>query len=131
MPAKSPFSFEEFEALNPTTEKIIGCAFKVSNTLGTGFIEKVYENALAHQLRKEGLNVKQQFAIQVWYDGIVVGNFVADLVVDDCILLELKAVSEVEKSVPAKCKNYLRATDLQLCLLINFGTPRISVNRII
>ena len=67
------------DELNPVSEKIIGAAYKVSNTLGAGFLEKVYENALAHRLRKEGMRVDQQKAIKVYYDGVVVGEYFADL----------------------------------------------------
>ena len=79
--------------MNAVTEKIIGCAYKVSNTLGIGFVEKVYENALAHLIRKLGLQVVQQHPIKVEFDGIVVGEFVADLWVEKRVLVELKAVS--------------------------------------
>jgi GxxExxY protein len=77
--------------LNPVTEKIIGCAFTVSNTLGAGFLEKVYENALALEIQKAGLKVLQQHPIQVWYDGVVVGEYFADLLVQDSIVVEIKA----------------------------------------
>jgi GxxExxY protein len=71
--------------INKTTEKIIGCAYQVSNTLGSGFLEKVYENALAYELNKAGLKVNQQCPIQVKYDGIPVGDYTADLLVEDCV----------------------------------------------
>src|SRR3954453_17236190 len=80
-------------ASNLLSEKIIGCAFVVSNTLGVGFLEKVYENALAHELRKAGLLVEQQHAITVHYDGVVIGSYTADLLVEKVVLVELKAVS--------------------------------------
>lgn len=130
MPAKSPFLFDKLEELNPITEKIIGCVYRVSNSLGVGFIEKVYENALVHELRKAGLKVQQQYPIRVYYDGVVVGDFVADLIVESVILLELKAVTEIDRHTPAKCMNYLRATGLPLCLLVNFGTPKAGIQRI-
>jgi GxxExxY protein len=76
--------------LNGVTEKIIGCAFKVGNTLGVGFLEAVYENALVHELRKTGLLVEQQKILEVWYDGIVVGNYRADLLVENAIIVELQ-----------------------------------------
>jgi GxxExxY protein len=79
--------------VNEITKKIIGCAFEVSNTLGIGFVEKVYENALVHLLRRSGLKVVQQYPIKVSFDGIIVGDFVADLLVEDRVLVELKAVS--------------------------------------
>src|SRR5437879_6529684 len=79
------------EELNRLTERIIGCAFKASNTLGCGFLEKVYENALMHELRKSGLRAVAQQPINVFYDGVLVGDYFADIVVEDAIILELKA----------------------------------------
>jgi GxxExxY protein len=116
--------------LNPLTEKIIGCVFKVSNTLGPGFLEKVYENALAHELRKAGLDFRQQYPISVLYDGTVVGEFLADLLVNEQVIIELKAVKNLDDAHLAQCLNYLKATGLPLCLLINFGTPRVQVKRV-
>lgn len=118
------------EHLNPLTEAIIGCAFKVANSLGPGFLEKVYENALAHELRKAGLAVRQQQPIQVIYDGVVIGEFIADLVVEQ-IILELKAVKALDDIHLAQCLNYLKATGRPLCLLMNFGTPRVEVKRVV
>ena len=116
---------------NELTKKIIGCAFKISNGLGCGFLEKVYENALAHELRKANLRVQQQQPIQVFYDGVVVGDYVADLVVEDSVILELKAVRELDDVHRAQGINYLNATGLHLCLLINFGNPRVDIRRIV
>ncbi|KAF0220410.1 MAG: hypothetical protein FD174_1311 [Geobacteraceae bacterium] len=113
------------------TERIIGCAYKVANTLGAGFLEKVYENAMAHELRKERLEVGQQSPVTVYYDGIVAGEYVADLIVESVILVELKAVKTLDSIHLAQCMNYLKATGLSVCLLINFGSPRIEVKRII
>ena len=113
------------------TEQVIGCAFKVSNTLGTGFLEKVYQNALAYELRKSGLTVQQKFPIPVKYDGIIVGDYEADLLVEQTVLIELKAVKQLGEVEMAQCMNYLRATGLKLCLLINFGTPRVGIKRIV
>jgi len=112
------------------TRTVIGCAFRVSNTLGVGFLEKVYENALAHEIRKSGLNVVQQHKIQVKYDGVVVGDYVADLLVEEQVLIELKAVQALENIHTAQCLNYLSATGLPLCLLLNFGNPRVEIKRL-
>jgi GxxExxY protein len=117
------------ERLNELTRRIIGCAYAVSNELGAGFLEKVYENALAHEIRKMGLQAQQQQPIQVYYDGVVVGDYVADLVVENAILVELKAVKAFDDVHFAQCINYLKATDMQICLLINFGQPRIEIKR--
>ncbi|MEE8389517.1 MAG: GxxExxY protein [Anaerolineae bacterium] len=119
------------EELKQVTEQIIGSAFTVSNELGSGFLEKVYENALAHELRKAGIRVEQQYPIQVYYDGIVVGNYVADLLIKDCVLVELKAIKALGNVEMAQCLNYLEATDLRVCLLLNFGRPRVEVKRIV
>ena len=121
---------EDLDRYNPITEKIIGCAYKVSNTLGCGFFEKVYENALAHELRKAGLKVQQQVPIQVRYDGLVVGDYVADLLVEECVLVELKAIQSLEEVHKAQVINYLKATGLRLCILLNFGVPRVEIKRI-
>lgn len=113
------------------TEKIIGCSYTVANTLGSGFLEKVYENALAHELRKTGLAVQQQAGIAVNYDGVIVGDYVADLLVENKVLVELKTVKGIDNVHFAQCMNYLKATGLQVCLLINFGTPRIEIKRVL
>ena len=116
--------------LDKLTERIIGIAFEVSNTLGIGFVEKVYENSYAHLLRKNGFRFIQQHPIKVVFDGVVVGEFFADLLVEDRILIELKAVSDLSSEHYAQALNYLRATGLPGCLLINFGKPRIQVRRL-
>jgi GxxExxY protein len=117
--------------LNEITEKIIGCVYIVGNTLGNGFLERVYENALAHELRKSGLQVEQQKGIKVLYDGIVVGDYVADLLVQDAVLVELKAVKMLDAIHMAQCLNYLRATGLKVCLLLNFGTSKVQIRRLV
>ena len=94
-------------------------------------MEKVYENAPAHKLRKAGIRVKQQYPIKVHYDGIVVGNCVADLRVEGCVLVELKAIKALSNIEMAECLNYLKATGLRVCLLLNFGQPRVEVKRIV
>jgi GxxExxY protein len=117
------------DSINGLTETIIGCSFKVLNTLGTGFLEKVYENALAHELRKQGLAVGQQQPVPVYYDGVIVGDFVADLIVDGQVIVELKAVAEHNEVFTAQCLNYLMATGLPICLLLNFAKPLLDIKR--
>jgi GxxExxY protein len=117
--------------LDEITDKIIGCAFIVSNVLGAGFVEKVYENALAHELRSAGLGVAQQRGIAVRYKGILVGEYVADLLVADEVIVEIKAVRGFDEVHTAQCMNYLKATGLRVCLLLNFGKPRVDVKRIV
>ena len=113
------------------TEKVIQCAFAVSNTLGCGFLEKVYENALVHELRKAGLQVQQQHGITVYYDGVDVGEYTADLLVEGVLLIELKAVKNLDDVHLAQCLNYLKATNLRLCLLVNFAKPKLEIRRIV
>ena len=116
------------ERLNKITERVIGCAYKVGNTLGYGFLEKVYENAMVHELRKAGLSVQPQHPIPVYYDGVLVGDYVADLLVECEVLVELKSIRTFDDVHTAQCLNYLAATCLPLCLLINFG-QRVNVRR--
>ncbi|MGH9815890.1 MAG: GxxExxY protein [Candidatus Acidiferrales bacterium] len=117
--------------LDGISQRVIGCAYDVANTLGAGFLEKVYENALTHEIRKAGLQVKQQHCVQVKYDGVIVGDFAADLLVQDCVLVELKACKTFDDIHAAQCMNYLRATGLSVCLLINFGSPKVQIKRIV
>ena len=118
------------DSLNELSGRIIGCAFIVLNTLGVGFAEKIYENALAHELRKAGLATVQQRGITVMYDGIVVGDYSVDLLVEQVLLVELQAVKTLNEDHHAQCVNYLKATGLHLCLLLNFGNPRLEIKRI-
>ena len=119
------------EQINSITEKIIGCAFQVSNKLGAGFLEKVYENALIYELNKAGLSIEKQVQLKVRYEGVIVGDYAADLLVEKCVLVELKTVSNLEKIHLAQCLNYLKATGLKICLLINFGTIKVQIKRVI
>ncbi len=116
------------EKRDPLTEKIIGCALKVHNTLGPGFLEKVYENGLCFELAKQGLKVEQQKPIQVYYDGCIVGEFFADMLVEGRVMLELKAIRALSQQHEVQLVNYLTATGLDIGLLINFG-PSVQVRR--
>jgi GxxExxY protein len=118
-------------SIDSITEAIIGAAYQVSNVLGSGFLEKVYENALAHELRKRNHKVEQQLLINVRYDAIVVGQYVADLVVDEEILVEIKAIKCFDDVHLAQCLNYLKATDKPVCLLLNFAKPKVEIKRIV
>jgi GxxExxY protein len=109
------------------TDKIIGVFFEVYKELGNGFLESVYENAIALALVANNLEVKRQISVPVWFRGQKVGNFVADMLVENIVLLELKAVRILEGSHEAQILNYLRATDLEVGLLLNFGVkPQIK-----
>jgi GxxExxY protein len=112
-------------------ERILGCAFKVSAEIGPGFPEKVYENALAHELKKSGDKTTQQFPIKVWYDGIVVGEYVADILVNESVLVELKAVKLLDPVHVSQCYSYLKGTKLKVCMLINFGKRKLEYRRLV
>jgi GxxExxY protein len=116
-------------SIKKLSERIIGCAFQVLNTLGPGFLEIVYGNALAHELGKCGLTVVQQYGIKVHYDGIVVGQYAVDLLVEETVLVELKAIKALDDAHAAQCIHYLKATGLRLCLLLNFAKPRVEIRR--
>jgi GxxExxY protein len=110
------------------TGKIIECAFKVHNNLGFGFLENVYRNALMIELTKADLSAEMERRIQVSYDGQVVGDYVADIVVDNKVILELKSVKELHPAHDAQLVNYLKATGMEIGLLINFS-ERVDVKR--
>ena len=112
------------------TRSIIGCSFDVINELGDGFLESVYENALVVALEDAGLTVESQKAIDVNFRGRVVGNFYADLIVEDKVIVELKAVSSLAPEHSAQLINYLNATGFQVGLLINFGNPKLQYKRL-
>ena len=117
--------------LNRISQRTIGCALTVANTLGCGFLEKVYENALAHELRQAGLTVDQQASVTVRYQGIVVGQHIADLLIERAVVVELKAVRGRDNVHRAQCMNYLKVSNLHLCLLLNFGRPRLEIQRLV
>lgn len=103
------------------TREIIGAFYAVYNSLGYGFLEKVYENALAIELRRRGLTVEQQKPICVYYQGEIVGEYFADLVVNDLVIVELKAGRTITETHEAQLLNYLKATPYEVGLLLNFG----------
>lgn len=103
------------------TRQIISCAFKVHNALGAGFLEKVYENALALELRSSGFEATQQAPIKVYYRKQCVGEFIADLIINNSLICELKAVSQIQKIHEVQLVNYLNATGYDTGLLLNFG----------
>ena len=115
--------------LNELPGRVIGCAFTVLNTLGAGFLEKIYENALAYEVRAAGLSAVQQYAARVHYKDILVGEYFADLAVNDVLLVELKTVNGLDDARRMQCTNYVKATGLQLCLLFNFGKSRLEIKR--
>ncbi|MCX6133141.1 MAG: GxxExxY protein [Ignavibacteriales bacterium] len=113
------------------TGKIISAFYTVYNGLGYGFLEKVYENALAIELRKKGLISEQQKRVEVFYDAQRVGDYYADLVVNDCVVLELKAAEVLAPEHEAQLINYLKSTEIEVGLLLNFGPKPQIVRRIL
>jgi len=103
------------------TEKTIRSAYNVYNALGKGFLEKVYENALTIELKEKGINVIQQAPIKILYKNKIVGDYIADLLVEDKVIVELKAIKELAKIHEVQLVNYLAATDIEVGLLLNFG----------
>jgi len=111
------------------TEKIIGCAYRVYNQMGYGFLESVYEKCLLIELRKAGLSAVSQKPITVFYDNKVVGEFVADIIVEDTIILELKSVRQIIQAHEVQMVNYLVATEKAVGLIINFGERKVEIKR--
>ena len=113
------------------SERVIGCAQTVSRELGTGFLEAVYENALSLELESEGIAFDRQRPLDVYYKGCRVGHYQADLVIENKIIVEIKAVLSFNTSHKAQVINYLRATGLSVGLLLNFGAPQLGIQRIV
>jgi GxxExxY protein len=111
------------------TEKVIGPAMKVHRALGPGFLESVYLNALIHELRRAGLLAEPDQRITVRYENVIVGEFVADLIVNETVLCELKAINSLSKADEVQSVNYLTATNRDFGLLINFGAPSLQFKR--
>lgn len=111
------------------TERTIGCAYRVYNRMGFGFLESVYEKCMLIELRKAGLDTESQQPIRVQYDGEVVGDFIADILVSDTVILELKSVRKLVEAHEVQLVNYLVATGKPVGLLINFGETRAEVKR--
>ena len=112
------------------TDRIIGVFYDVYNVLGYGFLEKVYERAMVMRLEKAGLAVRAQEQIDVYFDGELIGHYTADLVVNDVVLVELKAADRLAPEHEAQLLNYLRATDIEVGLLLNFGNEPKVVRRV-
>lgn len=112
------------------TAKILEACFEVSNELGAGFLESVYEKALLIALKEKGLNVKSQYPLNVKFRGVVVGEYFADILVENSVILELKAVTKLAPEHKAQVINYLKATGVEVGLLINFGNPKLEYRRL-
>jgi GxxExxY protein len=110
---------------------IVGAAIEVHKTLGPGFLEVIYRNALVYELMTRGIKVEREKHLPVNYKGQLIGDYFADLVVDDKIILELKAISTIIKAHEAQAMNYLAATGLRLAIILNFGAPSLQHKRIV
>jgi GxxExxY protein len=121
----------EHESVDAVVRAVIGAAYEVSNVLGAGFLEKVYERTLTRELAGRGLAVKSQVSYPVSYKGNCVGAYVTDLLVENQVLVELKCVDCLSNEHLAQCINYLKASHLRLALLINFQKPKVQWKRII
>jgi GxxExxY protein len=113
------------------TETVIGSAFEISKVLGAGFLEKVYERALIRELMLRGISAKAQVSFPVCYKGQYIGEYVADLVVEEKLIVELKCVDRLGNDHLAQCINYLKASRLPVALLINFQRPRVEWKRVL
>ena len=117
--------------INDLTYAINGAIFEVNRVLGPGFLERVYENALMVELEKRGLNAKSQVPIKVVYKENIVGQYIADLLVEDRVIIELKTVENLDKVHEAQLLNYLKATEKQVGLLVNFKHPKVEIKRMV
>jgi GxxExxY protein len=113
------------------TGVVIGAAFEVVNLLGAGFLEKVYERALIRELALRGVSAKAQVSFPVSYKGLYIGEYVADLVVEETVIVELKCVDRFANGHLAQCINYLKASGLGVALLLNFQKPRLEWKRVL
>jgi GxxExxY protein len=111
------------------TEKIIGCAYRVYNKMGFGFLESVYEKCLLIELERAGLQAEEQRSLTVYYDGVVVGEFVADVIVENAIILELKSVRQIIQAHEVQLVNYLTATGKDVGQIINFAERNVKIKR--
>lgn len=116
---------------NELSRKVIGASFEVANTLGRGFVEKVYANALQNEIESKGLKTRREYPVKVLYKKKIVGNFLCDLLVEDRVIIEVKSTSGLNNLHMAQCLNYLKATNFKLCLLINFGAASVQIKRIV
>ena len=118
------------DARDPLTGRILEAAFEVSNVLGNGFLEAVYQRAMLKELTLTGLTAEREVGFRIAYKGDAIGTYVADLVVERSVIVELKAVEALAQSHIGQCLNYLRASGLRTALLLNFGRPKLEFKRV-
>jgi GxxExxY protein len=121
----------EREYLNDLAERVIGAAYEVSNTLGIGYLEKVYERALLIELGYRGIKAVAQAPIEIFYKGEPIGDYFADILIEDSLVVELKCAESFANEHLAQCLNYLRATNHRLALLFNFQRPKVEWKRVV
>jgi GxxExxY protein len=130
-------ALDKIEATEPVypeqelTGKILECAFAVHNALGAGFLERVYSNALAHELQRSGIDCVREAPLKVTYRDVIVGDYVADILVAGRVLMELKACAVLDSNHAAQIMNYLRASGIRVGLLLNFGRPKLEYRRFV
>ncbi len=124
-------NFEEQGPLDSLTERVLAAIFEVSNTLGAGFLEKVYERALLRELALRGISATAQASFAVVYKDQSVGEYFADILVEDVLVVELKCVERLANEHTAQCLNYLRASSKTVCLLVNFQKPKVEWKRVV
>jgi GxxExxY protein len=113
------------------TERVLGAVFDVSNTLGAGFLEKVYERALLRELALRQIGAVAQASFAVWYKGQLVGEYFADILVENELVIELKCAERLASEHTAQCLNYLKASGRRVCLLVNFQKPKVEWKRLV
>jgi GxxExxY protein len=116
---------------NALTERVIGAILEVSNILGAGFLEKLYQRALLRELGLRGIRVTAEASFPVSYKGQHIGEYYADILIEDVLVVELKCVDRLAKEHRAQCLNYLRASGRRMCLLVNFQRPKVEWERIV
>jgi GxxExxY protein len=121
----------ERDSLNRLSEAVIGAAYEVANELGSGFLEKVYERALVRELRMRGVTATAQSPVRICYKGEPVGDYYADILVDNRLIVELKCADQLSNEHLAQCLNYLKATGHRLALLLNFQKTKIECRRVV
>jgi GxxExxY protein len=119
------------DKLDLLTERVLGAVFEVSNSLGAGFLEKVYQRALLRELALRGIRAAAETSFVVTYKGHCVGEYFADILVEDVLVLELKCVERLASEHTAQCLNYLRASGRTVCLLVNFQKPKVEWKRVV
>src|SRR5262249_17748752 len=119
------------DKINTLTETVLNAAFEVSNTLGAGFLEKIYKRALHTELSLRGLHVVQEASFTVSYKGCILGEYFADLLIEDVLVVEVKCVEQLINEHKAQCLSYLKASGRSVCLLLNFKKPRVEYKRIV